>query len=221
MVLGGDLNDLWGTLGPSFLNPAGFSRAGPLARTFPAWLPVRPLDGLFVRGDVRVRHAGPARGTVARQASDHLPLGAELEARLFSRVEGVPANSRKCPRCRGSLRHTDHDGRQAEVCVACGGIVLWTVKWTEEELVGVAAAFTAVPQPTGRPVADGIAMGLDGAADLAEAAVDLAVDGPDLLDAAGGAVDLAGGAVELAGGAAELALHAVDGVFSFLGALLE
>ncbi|MCA9595388.1 MAG: endonuclease/exonuclease/phosphatase family protein [Myxococcales bacterium] len=79
VVLGGDLNDLWGTLGPSFLNPAGFSRAGPLARTFPAWLPVRPLDGLFVRGDVRVRHAGPARGTVARQASDHLPLGAELE----------------------------------------------------------------------------------------------------------------------------------------------
>lgn len=149
------------------------------------------------------------------------PLGAELEARLFSRVEGVPANSRKCPRCRGSLRHTDHDGRQAEVCVACGGIVLWTVKWTEDELVGVAAAFTAVPQPTGRPVADGIAMGLDGAADLAEVAVDLAVDGPDLLDAAGGAVDLAGGAVELAGGAAELALHAVGGVFSFLGALLE
>ncbi len=79
VVLGGDLNDLWGTLGPTYLMPAGFSRAGPLARTFPAWLPARPLDGLFVRGDVRVRQAGALRSALSRRASDHLPLRAELE----------------------------------------------------------------------------------------------------------------------------------------------
>jgi endonuclease/exonuclease/phosphatase family metal-dependent hydrolase len=79
VVLGGDLNDLWGTLGPTFLIPAGFSRAGPLARTFPAWLPVRPLDGLFVRGDIKVRRAAALKNTLARRTSDHLPLSAELE----------------------------------------------------------------------------------------------------------------------------------------------
>jgi len=81
IVLGGDLNDVWGTLGPRFLEPAGFSRAGTLANTFPAWLPVRPLDGLFIRGDVRARRCMVPRGAVARQASDHRPLFAELDLR--------------------------------------------------------------------------------------------------------------------------------------------
>lgn len=79
VVLGGDLNDLWGTLGPAHLIPAGFSRAGPLARTFPAWLPARPLDGLFIRGDLAVHDAGPVRNFLTRRASDHLPLVAHLE----------------------------------------------------------------------------------------------------------------------------------------------
>jgi endonuclease/exonuclease/phosphatase family metal-dependent hydrolase len=79
VVLGGDLNDLWGTLGPTFLFPAGFARAGPLARTFPAWLPIRPLDGLFVRGDLRVRRAGAVDSALARRTSDHVPLRAELQ----------------------------------------------------------------------------------------------------------------------------------------------
>ncbi len=79
IVLGGDLNDLWGTLGPAYLLPAGFSRAGPLANTFPAWLPARPLDGLYVRGDLQVRDAGPVRSPITRRASDHLPLVAHLE----------------------------------------------------------------------------------------------------------------------------------------------
>lgn len=85
IVLGGDLNDLWGTLGTRFLGPAGFTRAGRLANTFPAWLPVRPLDGLFVRGDVTARRCGAARDALARQASDHLPLVADLELVLNGR----------------------------------------------------------------------------------------------------------------------------------------
>jgi len=82
IVVGGDLNDLWGSLGPAYLQPRGFRRAGPLANTFPAAFPVRPLDALFVRGEVHLhRHAAPLREGVARQASDHLPLVADLSLR--------------------------------------------------------------------------------------------------------------------------------------------
>ncbi|MBK7581388.1 MAG: endonuclease/exonuclease/phosphatase family protein [Myxococcales bacterium] len=79
VVLGGDLNDLWGTLGPRHLEPAGFRRAGRLWNTFPAWLPVRPLDGVFVRGDARVVKAGVSTTTLAQSASDHLPVVVEIE----------------------------------------------------------------------------------------------------------------------------------------------
>jgi endonuclease/exonuclease/phosphatase family metal-dependent hydrolase len=78
-VIGGDLNDLWGSLGPRFLAPAGFSRAGRTVSTFPAALPVRPLDGLFVRGDVKSAHCECPRDALTRSASDHLPLVARLE----------------------------------------------------------------------------------------------------------------------------------------------
>jgi endonuclease/exonuclease/phosphatase family metal-dependent hydrolase len=72
------LNDLWGTLGSRFLEPAGFRRAGQSTNTFPAALPLRPLDGIFVRGDVEVRRCVPCTTGQARAASDHLPLVAEL-----------------------------------------------------------------------------------------------------------------------------------------------
>jgi endonuclease/exonuclease/phosphatase family metal-dependent hydrolase len=83
IVLGGDLNDLWGSLEPRFLVPAGFARAGALVNTFPAALPVRPLDGIFIRGDLRLRDFHVSRSKLARQASDHLPLVADLDLRLF------------------------------------------------------------------------------------------------------------------------------------------
>ncbi|GMV16005.1 MAG: endonuclease/exonuclease/phosphatase family protein [Polyangiaceae bacterium] len=78
VVLGGDLNDLWGTLGPRLIEPAGFRRAGRLWSTFPAWLPIRPLDGVFVRGDAVVVHAAVSRTVLSESASDHLPLYADL-----------------------------------------------------------------------------------------------------------------------------------------------
>jgi endonuclease/exonuclease/phosphatase family metal-dependent hydrolase len=79
IVVGGDLNDVWGSLGERFLVPRGFRRAGPLANTFPAAFPVRPLDALFVRGDLRShRLAHPTNTVLTRQASDHLPLVADL-----------------------------------------------------------------------------------------------------------------------------------------------
>lgn len=79
IVLAGDLNDVWGSLGPRFLLPAGFRRAGKLYRTFPAALPLRPLDGIFVRGDALIKSCRPFLLNGARVASDHLPLMAELE----------------------------------------------------------------------------------------------------------------------------------------------
>jgi endonuclease/exonuclease/phosphatase family metal-dependent hydrolase len=79
VVLGGDLNDVWGSLGPRFLLPAGFGRCGSLVNTFPAYLPVRPLDGVFVRGDLEARGISVPRTKLAKQASDHLPLIADLD----------------------------------------------------------------------------------------------------------------------------------------------
>jgi len=81
IVVGGDLNDLWGTLGPRFLNPSGFVRAGELDNTFPAWLPVRPLDGIFLRGDARAVATRTPKDALTRLASDHLPIVAEVELR--------------------------------------------------------------------------------------------------------------------------------------------
>ena len=78
IVVGGDLNDVWGTLGEKFLEPAGFRRSGGPIKTFPAFRPVRALDAIYVRGQVEPGRAFPARTEVARTASDHLPLIAEL-----------------------------------------------------------------------------------------------------------------------------------------------
>lgn len=78
-IVAGDLNDLYGNLGPKYLQPAGFSRAGALAKTFPAFAPLRPLDGIFYRGSAELQEAGIARGPKHREASDHLPLEALFE----------------------------------------------------------------------------------------------------------------------------------------------
>ncbi|HKY36855.1 MAG TPA: endonuclease/exonuclease/phosphatase family protein [Polyangiaceae bacterium] len=79
LVVGGDFNDVWASLGPRFLEPAGLSRAGKLQPTFPAALPLRPLDGLWIRGSVSVLNAHPVRNALSRAASDHLPIVADLE----------------------------------------------------------------------------------------------------------------------------------------------
>ena len=77
IVVAGDLNDVWGTLGPKLLHPAGFQGCGPL-RTFPAYAPVRALDGIYVRGRVEILEVATGRTELARRASDHLPLIADL-----------------------------------------------------------------------------------------------------------------------------------------------
>jgi endonuclease/exonuclease/phosphatase family metal-dependent hydrolase len=78
VVVAGDFNDLGGSLGPGLLMPAGFRTVSPRLRTFPAWAPVWALDGVYVRGDLDLVGLERSREEVARAASDHLPLVAEL-----------------------------------------------------------------------------------------------------------------------------------------------
>jgi endonuclease/exonuclease/phosphatase family metal-dependent hydrolase len=79
LVVGGDFNDVWASLGQRFLEPVGFVRAGKLLPTFPSALPLRPLDGLWIRGGISVISAHPVRTALAKVASDHLPIVADLE----------------------------------------------------------------------------------------------------------------------------------------------
>ena len=58
--------------------PAGERLGRRPARTFPSRLPVLRIDHMFVTPDVEVRTVGAAIGALARVASDHLPLVAEL-----------------------------------------------------------------------------------------------------------------------------------------------
>lgn len=79
VLVAGDFNDVWGTLGKKLLHPAGFRGMDRPLRTFPSYAPVRALDSVYVKGDVALRKIQRSRLAVARRASDHLPLIAELE----------------------------------------------------------------------------------------------------------------------------------------------
>jgi len=78
-IIAGDYNDVWGSLGKRVMEPAGYSAACKAARTFPAIMPVRSLDRIYFRGDLRFDHSFPARTDIARQASDHLPIVADFD----------------------------------------------------------------------------------------------------------------------------------------------
>lgn len=78
VVVAGDFNDVWGTLGTQLLTPAGFRGPHRPLRTFPAYAPIRALDSLYVRGGVQLTSLHGIRTRATRQASDHLPLLAQL-----------------------------------------------------------------------------------------------------------------------------------------------
>jgi endonuclease/exonuclease/phosphatase family metal-dependent hydrolase len=78
-IAGGDFNDVYGNLGRRLLKPAGFEPAGRYVRTFPAALPLRALDRIYFRGDLRLVRCFASQAGVAKQASDHLPIIAEFE----------------------------------------------------------------------------------------------------------------------------------------------
>ncbi|MCK5687817.1 endonuclease/exonuclease/phosphatase family protein [Myxococcota bacterium] len=79
VIVGGDFNDLWGTLGERFLEPAGFRRAVHSVNTFPSWMPARPLDAIFSRGEIKLVNGGRSKLKLAKEASDHIPLIAKFK----------------------------------------------------------------------------------------------------------------------------------------------
>jgi endonuclease/exonuclease/phosphatase family metal-dependent hydrolase len=81
IIIAGDFNDVWGTLGKKLLVPAGFHGLERPIRTFPAYAPIRALDSIYVRGDIRLLSVHRSRLALAKRASDHLPLVAELEVK--------------------------------------------------------------------------------------------------------------------------------------------
>ena len=80
VVVGGDLNDVYHGLG-ELLQPAGFRGIERRPRTFPAWGPLRALDAIFVRGTADLLTLARCDSELARVASDHRPLVAEVRLR--------------------------------------------------------------------------------------------------------------------------------------------
>ncbi|HEY0191186.1 MAG TPA: endonuclease/exonuclease/phosphatase family protein [Kofleriaceae bacterium] len=85
VVVGGDLNDVYGGLG-DFLAPAGFRGIERRPLTFPAWGPVRALDAIFVRGDLDLVRLSRCDSDLARRASDHRPLVADIGLRAHAQA---------------------------------------------------------------------------------------------------------------------------------------
>jgi len=82
LIVGGDYNDVWGTLGTNIMEPAGFSPACKSVKTFPAIMPLRALDRIYFQGDIDLDHSFPGRTAISQQASDHLPIIADFELRI-------------------------------------------------------------------------------------------------------------------------------------------
>lgn len=78
LIIGGDLNDVWNTLGKKVMTPEGFESVSKKIYTFPAVMPIRCLDYIYYRGDLTCQHSFSGHTKMARQASDHLPLIADF-----------------------------------------------------------------------------------------------------------------------------------------------
>jgi endonuclease/exonuclease/phosphatase family metal-dependent hydrolase len=78
LVIAGDFNMT--PLSPAYrLLRRGLRSATWMARTWPSYAPFAPIDHILYRGELALISAGAWRGGPARQASDHLPVVAELE----------------------------------------------------------------------------------------------------------------------------------------------
>ena len=78
VICGGDFNDVYGNLRVQLI-PAGFVTVAKPPRSFPSGLPLRALDSIYVRG--RAELAAFARGDteLAKIASDHRPVYADVD----------------------------------------------------------------------------------------------------------------------------------------------
>lgn len=77
-VLLGDFNVWWPTRAPAGLTVRGFT--GNPVRSFPSWpVPVVALDRVFARAPLRIRRSWRHVSPVARIASDHYPVVADID----------------------------------------------------------------------------------------------------------------------------------------------
>jgi endonuclease/exonuclease/phosphatase family metal-dependent hydrolase len=80
-LIAGDFNDWRNTLAERSLASHGFQQVtSPPAefRSFPSWLPVGSLDKVFIRGGLKTERVRVVRTSLARVASDHLPMVVEF-----------------------------------------------------------------------------------------------------------------------------------------------
>ena len=83
-LITGDANDWRNSLRSAALSDYGFRLAThppSRFRTFPAWLPAGSLDKVFVNDRIAVRHAMVVGSSLAKQASDHLPVVVDFHLR--------------------------------------------------------------------------------------------------------------------------------------------
>ena len=76
-VIAGDFNDWRNTLAEKSLARYGFQQiTSPPSeyRSFPSWLPIGGLDKIFFRGGLKADRVRVVRTSLARVASDHLPI---------------------------------------------------------------------------------------------------------------------------------------------------
>ncbi|MEO7092818.1 MAG: endonuclease/exonuclease/phosphatase family protein, partial [Polyangiales bacterium] len=97
VVVGGDLNDVYGGLG-ELLVPSGFRGVDRRPLTFPAWGPMRALDAIFVRGAVELQKLVRCDSALARRASDHRPLVAEVKLQPHEAQAADPEQKPPAPR---------------------------------------------------------------------------------------------------------------------------
>ncbi|HLJ65202.1 MAG TPA: endonuclease/exonuclease/phosphatase family protein [Stellaceae bacterium] len=77
MIVIGDLNEWRGRRGGIEMLERRLGRA-PAPRSFPAFMPILPLDRVYAGGGLALRGLRVHRSTLARVASDHLPLRAVI-----------------------------------------------------------------------------------------------------------------------------------------------
>lgn len=83
LIIAGDFNDWRGRAEHYLSSILGVSevfreRHGRYERSFPAWLPVLPMDRIYSRG-LEVTRCYPLKGQPWRRLSDHLPLVSEFK----------------------------------------------------------------------------------------------------------------------------------------------
>jgi len=104
VIIGGDFNDVYGRLG-RLLFPSGFRSVERPPLTFPAWAPLRALDSIYVRGAVDLLGVHRGETDLARRASDHRPLFADIVVGQFAAHDrGNDADGRGGSGGNGGLR---------------------------------------------------------------------------------------------------------------------